>query len=171
MKLFNKIRSIWGKRKQQTAELTQEQLADMCYYETRVWPTPPTDLAAGARVWVLGKGRVPANGVVAKLRKVYSGRPYWVVRYGENLNHSVIAHPGEPAFYTREDLLLWYIGEAWRNIARLYGNLQQAVGDVQTVQEYTINRVLRCKSEIKFLENQFVMQSPDEVNWNQEVKQ
>lgn len=170
MKLFNKIRLAWSKRQHKPVELTQEQLTDMRYYETHEWPTPPNDLVAGESVWVLGKGRVPAKGVVAKLRKVYGGNPYWLIRYGENMNHSEIAHVGEPVFRNRQDLLLWYIGEAWRNIARLYGNLQHAVGDVQTVQEYTNNRVGLHKAEIKFLENQFVMQSPDEVDWNREVK-
>lgn len=170
MKLLDKLRFIWRKRKSKPVELTPEQLADMRYYETHEWPTPPTDLVAGERVWVLGKGRIPAYGTVAKLRKVYQGNPYWLIRYGESNQHSEVAHVGEPVFRSREDLLLWYIGDAWRNIARLYKNLQTAVGDVQTVQEYTTSRIGLIKAEINFLENQLVMMSPDEVTWNQEVQ-
>ena len=170
MNLLNKIRSYWEKRHTKPTELTPEQLADMEYYETHSWPIPPQDLVAGESVWVLGKGRVPAQGTVAKLRKVYGGNPYWLIRYGENNQHSEIAHIGEPVFRNRDDLLLWYIGEAWRNISRLYKNLQAAVGDIKTVQEYTVNKISLYKAEIRFLENQFVMLSPDEVEWNQEVK-
>ena len=49
---------------------------------------------------------------------------------------------------------MYNLGEAWRRIARLYSNLQSAVGDVDTVAAYTEQRVNNTKLEIKFLESQ-----------------
>lgn len=152
MNIFN-IRS-WFKRKKPKVELTQQQLSDMFFYEHHIWPEPIKVLTQGDKVWVLAKGRTPYLGTVTKLRKVISGNPYWVVQYSDDPVRSVTVHPGDPAFATKEELLLWYIGEAWRRIARLYRSLQAAVDNVEIVTAYIEQRVHDSKLEIKFLENQ-----------------
>jgi hypothetical protein len=151
MKLF-KIRD-WFKRKK-PVELTDQQLADMHVYEQHAWPKPVQSLQMGDKVWVMVKGCTPQQGTVTNLRKIHSGNPHWVVKYGESDNKTVAVKIGDPAFMEKDDLILWHIGDAWRTIGRLYGNLQKAVGDVETVAAYTEQRVSDCKREIKFLETQ-----------------
>ena len=152
--MFYKIRNWFARKRSKPVKLSPEQLADMQVYSKHVWPTPVKELELGDRVWVMAPGHVPKNGTVIKLRKVNAGVPFWLVQYGESANQSVVVHPGEPAFVQKDDLLMYNLGEAWRRIARLYNNLQSAVGDVDTVAAYTEQRVNNTKLEIKFLESQ-----------------
>lgn len=165
MKIFDKLRHLVRLRGKTTVLFTQQQISDMDYWARHCWPTPPESFVAGETVWFLDKGRIPMRGTVAKLRKVVTGNPYYVVRVGDDPSRSRTFHVGEPMFRNREDLLLYHIGEQWRTISRLYKNLEQATENVDHVQHYTSHRIQDCKTEIEFLENQLVLRSPDELDW------
>ena len=142
------------KKKQPPVVLTPEQEAAMSYYSEHTWPTPLAELSAGEKVWVLDKGRTARQGTVDGLRRVDVGLPYWIIRYGDKTSECVTVQQGGPIFETKADLLRWHIGDRWREISRLYHNLQRAEVSVDAVIHYTDNRVANLRLEIKFLESQ-----------------
>ena len=151
MGFFSKL---FKRNKQPVITLTAEQQAAMSYYFEHTWPTPLAELAAGEQVWVLDKGRTAHLGTVDGLRRVDVGQPYWVIRYGDKSSECVTVKQGGPVFGNKSDLLRWHIGDRWKEISRLYHNLQRAEVSVDAVIHYTNNRVSNLMMEIRFLKSQ-----------------
>lgn len=164
MHMIDKIRRLFSKR-YVCVELSEEQLEEMCHYDLHSWPKPPTEFAAGSHVWFLGKGKIPCEGIITKLRKVDSGRPYYVIRYGEDASNGRAVHIGDPVFHNREDLLMWHIGENWRQLGRLWKNVQTAEQNADALLQYANRRAPEYRAAIRFLESQLVLRSPDELDW------
>ena len=151
--------------KEQPVELTQEQVTDMIYYANHEWPAPAEALVPGDTVWFLGKGKTVSWGTVASCRCTNLGYAYYVVNLQGNKAKTRGFREGEPLFRHREDALLWHIGRMWLLISRMYKNLETAVANTAYLTAYTERRVKDYKATISFLENQLVLRSPDELNW------
>ena len=78
---------------------------------------------------------------------------------------------GDPVFGNREDLLMWHIGENWRQLGRLWKNVEQATQNADQLLQYANRRAKEYRAAINFLENQLVLRSPAELIWDAQEHQ
>ena len=170
MNSIDRIRRFFFQRHSHI-DLTQEQVDEMLYYDNHEWPEPPTEFVAGDLVWFLGKGKVPCRGIITKLRKVDSGHPYYVIRNSDDPTKGRSFRVGDPVFGNREDLLMWHIGENWRQLGRLWKNVENATQNADQLFQYANRRAKEYRAAINFLENQLVLRSPAELIWDAQEHQ
>lgn len=149
-------------------ELSDIAIADMDYYEKHkdMFPKRPELPEINDIVWFLGKDRVAVKGVVTDHR-IKHGKHGVVVRFGPRPTDGKFFAACEPLFYNREDLLMYSIGDCWREIARLWQNLAATDDKHETVLlDYTTRRVADCKRLIERFEAQLILRSPADLEDN-----
>lgn len=114
-------------------------------------------------VWFLGKDRTAVKGIVTE-RRIKHGRSGVVVRFGPKPTDGKFFAECEPLFFNREDLLMYSIGECWREIARLWMSLASADDKHEHVlMDYTERRVAECKRLINKYQAQLILRSPADL--------
>ena len=60
---------------------------------------------------------------------------------------------------------MWHIGENWRQLGRLWKNVENATQNADQLLQYANRRAKEYRAAINFLENQLVLRSPAELDW------
>ena len=151
--LLNKLLVWLHIRKVPLMEFTPQMTADMQAYEANLkhWPEIPANYNRGDTVWFIGKGKLPCKGFIDKI-KMKHGRMKLFICYDEDPDKGLALKFGEPLFRTKRDLLMYQIGNDWKEVARLLKGLAKVPAKETNIRDYVLRRVNDYKGHIETLE-------------------
>lgn len=133
-------------------KLTQEQEQEMLRFDTEEWPKPPLDIGRDSLVYFIGDGNLLTPAVVKAVYKEDKFTEYRVMYKVDSVKRMKAAD----LFLTKEDAVRNAIGQHWQDIQRLYKGMLDAGTVLDSVKDYTEQKIDAHKRIIKFLESQLL---------------